>query len=92
MLHRRIEGERVGDGGGEVVGVDRHHDDGPGGVPAQPGEREREPPSSSSSLASLDARRVSPMVLGLHGGGGVGAPPGLDLSLFVSFYFCAPRF
>ena len=28
MLHRCIEGERVGDDGGEVVGVDRPHDDG----------------------------------------------------------------
>ena len=38
-----------GDGGvGEedgVVGVDRHHDDGPGGLPVPPGERGREPPS-----------------------------------------------
>ena len=25
MLHRCIEGEIVGDDGGEVVGVDRHH-------------------------------------------------------------------
>ena len=44
MLHRCIEGERVGDDGGEVVGVDRRHDDGPGGVPAPQGERGREPP------------------------------------------------
>ena len=42
-------------------------------------------PSSSSSLASpLDGRRVSPLVQGLHGGGGAGAPPRLDLSLFPS--------
>ena len=40
-LHR---GGRVGDDGGEVVGVDCHHDDGPGGVPVPPGERGREPP------------------------------------------------
>ena len=45
-LHRCIEGERVGGDGGEVVGVDRRHDDCPGGVPAPPGERGREPPSS----------------------------------------------
>ena len=45
MLHRCIEGERVGVDGGEVVGVDRRHDDCPGGVPAPPGERGREPPS-----------------------------------------------
>ena len=45
MLHRCIEGERVGVDGGEVVGVDRRHDDCPNGVPAPPGERGREPPS-----------------------------------------------
>ena len=49
MLHRCIEGERVGDDGGEVVGVDCGDDDGPNGVPVPPGERGREPPSSSSS-------------------------------------------
>ena len=43
MLHRCIERERVGDDGGEVVGVDRRHDDGPDGVPAPPGERGRGP-------------------------------------------------
>ena len=43
------------------------------------------PPSSSSSLTSpLNGRRVSPLVHGLHGGRGVGAPPRLDLSLFPS--------
>jgi hypothetical protein len=52
VLHRCIEGERVGDDGGEVVGVDRRHDDGPSGVPVPQGERGREPPSSSSSLTS----------------------------------------
>jgi hypothetical protein len=45
VLHRCIEWERVGVDGGEVVGVDRRHDDCPGGVPAPPGERGREPPS-----------------------------------------------
>ena len=45
MLHRCIEGERVGDDGGEVVGVDHRHGDGPSGIPAPPGERGREPPS-----------------------------------------------
>ena len=39
----------VDDGG---FGVDCCHDDGPGGVPVPPGERGREPPPSSSSLAS----------------------------------------
>ena len=43
------------------------------------------PPSSSSSLTFyLDGRRVSPLVLGLHGMGGARAPPRLDLSLSVS--------
>ena len=45
------------------------------------------PPSSSSSSSltfSLDGRRVSPLVLGLHGMGGARAPPRLDLSLSVS--------
>ena len=93
MLHHCIEGERVGVDGGEVVGVDRHHDDCPGGVPAPPGERGREPPPpSSSSLASpLDGRRVSPLVHGCHGGGGAGAPPRLDLSL-CSLLFRIPVF
>lgn len=44
------------------------------------------PPSSSSSTFSLDGRRVSPLVHGLHGGGGARAPPRLDLSLC----FCIP--
>ena len=44
-------------------------------------------PSSSSSLtSSLDGRRVSPLVLGLHGTGGARAPPRLDLSLCLSLF------
>ena len=44
-------------------------------------------PSSSSSLtSSLDGRRVSPLVLGLHGVGGARAPPRLDLSLCLSLF------
>src|SRR5215216_2672398 len=43
--------------------------------------RESPPPSSSSLTFPLDGRRVSPLVHGLHGGGGAGAPPRLDLSL-----------
>ena len=87
-LHRR---GRVSDDGGEVVGVDRSRDDGPGGVPAPPGERGREPPSSSSSSSSsltfsLDGRRVSPLVHGLHGVGGARAPPRLDLSICLSLF------
>ena len=47
-------------------------------------------PSSSSSLtSSLDGRRVSPLLLGLHGMGGARAPPRLDLSLcFCVLGFC----
>ena len=82
MLHRCIEGERVGVDGGEVVGVDRRHDGCPGGAPAPPGERGREPPPSSSSLASyLRGRIVSPLVHGCHGSRRAGAPPRLDLSI-----------
>ena len=44
-------------------------------------------PSSSSSLtSSLDGRRVSPMVHGLHGVGGARTPPRLDLSLCLSLF------
>ena len=41
MLDRCIKRERVGDDGREVFGVDRRHDDGPGGVLVASGERER---------------------------------------------------
>ena len=49
------------------------------------------PPSSSSSLtSSLDGRRVSPLVLGLHGMGGARPPPleigYVSLSLSVSAF------
>ena len=84
MLHHYIEGEKVGADGSKVVDVDCRHDPSPGGVPAPSGERGREPPPSYSSLASpLDGRRVSLMVIGLHGVGGARAPPRLDLSLFL---------
>jgi hypothetical protein len=50
------------------------------------------PPPPSSSLASpLDGRRVAPLVHGLHGGGGAGAPPRLDISL-CSLLFRIPVF
>ena len=45
MLHRCIEGEKVGIDGNKIVDVDRRHDPSPGGTPAPPGERGREPPS-----------------------------------------------
>ena len=87
MLHRCIEGEKVGVDGSKIVDLDRRPNRCPGGIPAPSGERGREPPLSSSSLSSsLDGRRVPPLVHGGHGGGGVGAPPRLDLSL------CFPLF
>ena len=47
-------------------------------------------PSSSSSLSSsLDGRRVSPLVLGLHSMGGAIAPPRLDLSLCFFLFLCS---
>ena len=59
----------------------------PGGVPVPPEEKGGGAPSSSYSLtSSLDGRRVSPMVLGLHGMGGARAPPRLDLSLYLSLF------
>jgi hypothetical protein len=45
VLHRCIEGEKLGGDGGEVVGVDHRHDGSPGGIPAPPKERGRETPS-----------------------------------------------
>ena len=84
-LHR---GGRVGDDGGEVVGEDCGDDDGHGSVPAPPEEKGRGAPSSSSYLtSSLDGRRVSPLVLGLHGTGG--REPLRDwICLSVSLCFC----
>ena len=59
----------------------------PGGTLVPPKARGREPPPSSSSLtSSLDGRRVSPQVHGLHGTGGARAPPRLDLSLCLSLF------
>ena len=84
----------MGEGDGDVseddggVGVDCGDDDGPSGVPAPPEEMGESPPSSSSSSLtfSLDGRRVSPLVHGLHGAGGARAPPRLDLSLSISAF------
>ena len=45
MLHRCIEGEKVGVDGSKVVDVDRRHDPSPSSTPAPPGERGGEPPS-----------------------------------------------
>ena len=82
MLHHCIEGERVGVDGSKIVDEDPRHDPSPGGTPAPPGEREREPPSFFFFLGlPLDGRRVPPLVHGLHGCGGAGASPRLDLPL-----------
>ena len=89
MLHRCIEGERFGVDGSNIVDVDRRHDPSPGGTPVPPGERGREPPSFFFLGLPLDGRRVSPLVHGLHGGGGAGAPPRLDLPL-CSLLFRVP--
>ena len=58
----------------------------PGSAQTPPEARGRGPPSSSSLTSSLDGRRVSPLVLGLHGMGGARAPPRLDLSLCLSLF------
>ena len=71
MLHRCIEGEKVGVDGSKIVDVDRRPDRYPGGTLAPPKRGGESPPPSSSSLDSpLDGRRVPPLVHGLHGGGG----------------------
>ena len=51
---------------------------------------ESTPPSSSSLTFSLDGRRVSPLVHGLHVTGGARAPPRLDLSLCLSLFLRSP--
>ena len=71
----------------KVVGVAHHHTM----VAPVAFQRHRErggesPPSSSSLTFPLDGRRVSPLVHGLHGGGGVRAPPILDMSLCLSLF------
>ena len=82
MLNLCIEGEKFGVDGSKIVDVDRCPDRFPGGTPALPEARGREPASFFFFLGlPLDGRRVPPLVLGLHGGGGPGAPPRLDLPL-----------
>jgi hypothetical protein len=86
-----------GDGGVDEVdggvGVDRRHTMIAPAAFRHHRERGGEslPPSSFSLASSLDGRRVSPLVHGSHGGGGVGAPPRLDLPL-CSLLFRVPRF
>ena len=63
----------------------------PGGALAPPEARGREPPSFFFFLVlPLDGRRVPPLVLGIHGGGGTGAPTRLDLPL-CSLLFHVPQ-
>ena len=81
------DGDVGEDGGG--VGEDRGDDDGPGGVPARPEARGREPPSFFFLDLPLDGGTVSPLVHGFHGGGGAKAPPRLDLSLCLSLFLCS---
>jgi hypothetical protein len=84
----------MGEGDGDVgeddggVGVDRRHTMmAPTAFRRHRERGERGPSSSSSSLTfSLDGRRVSPLVHGLHGMGGPRAPPRLDLSLCLSLF------
>ena len=85
----------MGEGDGDVgeddggVGVDCGDHDGPGGVPAPPEERGREPPFLFFFLDLLPRwEKGFPLVLGSHGLGGARAPPRLDLSLC----FCVLRF
>ena len=88
MLHRCIEGEKVGVDGSKIVDLDRRPNRCPGGTPAPPEARGREPHSFLFLFLGLplDGRRVLPLVHGLHGGGGAGAPPRLDRPL------CSPLF
>ena len=80
------DGDVGEDDGG--VGVDRRHTMMSRAAFRRRRERGGEsPPYSASSLtSSLDGRRVSPLVHGLHGGGGVRAPPRFDLSLCVLLF------
>ena len=80
------DGDVGEDDGG--VGVDRRHTMMSRAAFRRRRERggESPPPSSSSLTSSLDGRRVSPLVHGLHGGRGMSAPPRLDLSLCVLLF------
>ena len=90
MLHRCMEGERVGVDGSKIVDVDRRHDPCPDGTPAPPGERGESPPSFLFFLGlPLDGRRVTPLVHGLHAA--EGREPLRDwISLSVVFCFAFP--
>ena len=58
-----------------------------GGVPAPPEARGREPPSFFFFFDLLPRwEKGFPLVHGLHGTGGVRAPPRLDLSVCLSLF------
>ena len=82
-LNKMREGdEDVGEDDGGVCVDRRHTMNAPMAFRCHRERGGESPPSSSSSLTfSLDGRRVSPLVHGLHGGGGAKAPLRLDLSL-----------
>ena len=61
MLHRCIEGEKVGDDASKIFDVDRRLDRCPGGTPAPPKVRGREPPYFLFFLGlPLDGEESSP--------------------------------
>ena len=85
--------EDVGEDDGGV-GVDRRHTMMSRAAFRRRRERggARTPSSYSSLTSSLDGRRVSPLVHGLHGGGGARAPPRLDLSLCFFLFLRSSMF
>ena len=91
MLHRCIEGERVGVDGSKIVDVDCRPDRCPGGTPAPPEARGREPPSLFFFLGlPLDGRRVP--LWSMASMAAEGREPLRDwISLSVLFCFAFPR-
>ena len=62
MLHRCIEGEKVGVVGSKIVDVDCRHDRCPGGTLAPTGERRGEPPPYSSlAMVAMAAKGRVPL-------------------------------
>ena len=90
MLYHCIEGERVGDDGSKIVDVDVISIVAPAALRLHRKRGGESPPPSSSLASPLDGRRVPPLGLGLHGSGGAGAPPRLDLPL-CSLLFRVPE-
>ena len=92
MLHRCIEGERVGVDGSNSVDVDRHHDPCPGGTPAPPEERGREPPSFFFFLDLPPRWEESSPLWSMASMAAKGREPLRDwISLSVLFCFAFPR-